>query len=92
MPRESKEGPEYSREREIKVILEDMQSSIRVFGEGLNDVRENLNDVRDRVIHLEEDVSIIKTDVAVIKSIIPTLATKKDLAVLDHRLIVLESK
>ena len=79
MPRSNKSnkfGPEFSREREFKVILEDLQSQFRTFGEGLQivregledvregleDVREGLDDVRSRLGRLESDVTWIKSE------------------------------
>lgn len=53
MSKVPKKGPEYSREREFKVILEDLQSQFRVFGEGLEIVRKGLEDVRDRLGRVE---------------------------------------
>ena len=75
MPKPTKDNPEFSREREFKVILEDIQSQFRTFGEGLDrlDQRvERLEEIVPRVEHIERDV-------AAIKFVIPTLATKKEL-------------
>ena len=81
MTKSRKYGPDYSREREFKVILEDFGKQFRTFGEGLEDVRERLG-------YLETDVSQIKKDVGVIKSAFPPFATQ----VSDHekRLKILE--
>ena len=44
MPKSDKHGPEFSRDREIKVLLEDLRGEFRVFGEGLQDVRKKLHE------------------------------------------------
>src|SRR3989338_2923531 len=68
-------GPEHSREREFTAILEDLRSQFRAFGESLTGVHEKL----EKLETLESDMSLFKSDMAMIKSIIPTIATKKDL-------------
>ena len=100
----NKNNPEFSREREFKVILEDLQKQFRTFGEGLegvqeglDDVRQGLDDVRQRLGRVEVDIVQIKTDatelklnMAFVKRVLPTLATKDDLLPLNKRLKVLE--
>ena len=62
-----KTGPEFSRDREIKVLLEDLRGEFRIFGEGLQDVRkelrEGLHDVRNRLERVENDIAQIKVKV-----------------------------
>lgn len=60
MNKPSKGKPEFSQEREFKVILEDIQSQFRVFGEGLQDVRDRLGRLEVSVTRLNEDMSLIK--------------------------------
>jgi hypothetical protein len=64
---------DYSRNREFTAILQDLRSQFQVFGERLGTLCEDVD-------ILKEDVATLKFDVSVIKSIIPTLATKKELA------------
>ncbi|MBI4357827.1 MAG: hypothetical protein HY584_00885 [Candidatus Omnitrophica bacterium] len=87
MPKPTRHNPEFSREREFKVILEDIQSQFRTFGEGLTDLRERMEHVEEIVPRVEN----IERDVAAIKFVIPTLATKKDLQAFEKRLTALES-
>ena len=77
MPRINKDNPEFSREREFKVILEDLHKEFHVFGESLEDVRERLGRVEIRLERVESDVSVIKL-------VVPTLATKRDLESLSN--------
>ena len=77
-------GPNYSRDREFTVVLEDLRSQFSVFGEQLTNVVEDVS-------VLKQDVATLKFDVSVIKSILPTLATKRDLETLSRRVSILES-
>ena len=79
-------GPEFSREREIKVLLEDLRIQFRTFGEGLDDVRNSVGRVEERVDKLSGkvdnmavDVEILKQDMAFVKRALQTVATKDDL-------------
>ncbi len=59
-----KPGEEYSRDREWAVILEDLRSQFRVFGEGLENVQkklEKLDDLDNRLAQVEENVAMIKS-------------------------------
>ncbi|MBI2094808.1 MAG: hypothetical protein HYT89_01395 [Candidatus Omnitrophica bacterium] len=86
MPKDKtpKPGPEYSKEREWRAVLEELQGQFRVFGDGLSDLQ-------DKVGQLQTDISTLKEDTSLIKTAIPTLATKKDLGALEKRLTTLES-
>ena len=61
------------------MILEDIQSQFRTFGEGLAGAREDLTGVREDVRVIKRRVGNIERDVMAIKIVIPTLATKKEL-------------
>ena len=66
-----KKDSEHSREREFTVVLEDIQSQFRVFGEGLGDVSNRLERVEDQLVKLdtiERDVSFTKIDIRSIKT------------------------
>ena len=54
-------GPEFSQDREIKVILEDIQSQFRVFGEGMEDVRSRLGKIETNVAEVKIDIHMIKS-------------------------------
>ena len=102
MSKTPRKGPDYSREREWGVILEDLQAQFRTFGEGLASVREELGgfrlEVRKRFEHLEMDIAFIKVNYATKKDLekalekaVEPLATKKDLELLEKRLTTLET-
>lgn len=71
MNRPPKRGPEFSREREWGVILEDLQSQFRTFGEGLQDVRNRLEGVEERLGRVEIKVNVIESKVNVMESAFP---------------------
>lgn len=67
MSKPIKKTSDYVPEREWQVILEDLRSQFRVFGEGmadmrkdLIDMRKDLTDVRHRVERIEDKVGIIE--------------------------------
>lgn len=95
-------GPEFSGDREFKVILEDIRSQFRAFGEGMDTVQRKLDALEglpQAVKELQEDVGLLKIDVSqlktqmafVIDKVLPTVATKDDLFRLEKRLTTLES-
>ena len=86
MPK-SKKGsePEFSREREFTVVLEDLRSQFRVFGEEQSAIKEDLHTVKEKVGQLVEDMFVVKTK-------LDQCATKKDLEVFDKRLTALETR
>lgn len=64
MPKSKQGGPEYSREREFKVILEQIETQFRTFGEGMDGVRHRLTQIEDhasRIPFIEADVATIKS-------------------------------
>ena len=72
-------NPEYSREREFKVILEDLHGQFKVFGEGQEDMRRGLNRIEDRVQNVEDKVAHLEVEMSFVRRVLPTLATKDDL-------------
>ena len=85
MTKPPKKRFEYSGERETQVLLEDLHSQFRVFGEGLNDVRKKLG----RLERIEEKLETLENDVSLIKLSLPHFASQ----ITDHdrRLTTLES-
>ena len=81
-------GSEFSRDREIKVILEDMQSQFRVFGEGLQDVREKVTGLDHKITHVDEKVSRLELKVIGLDHKVTGLDQK--VSSIDHRLINVE--
>lgn len=87
-----RKGPEYSGDREFKVILEDIQSQFRAFGEGMDTVQCKLDALQVDMSQLKTDVSQLKTQMSfVTDKVLPTVATKDDLFRLEKRLTSLES-
>ena len=86
MDRSSK-NPGPAPEHRLNIILEELQSQFRTFGDGLTDVQEKVESILKRLDPIEEDLRLIKSVI----SVIPTLATKKDLQELEKRLKALET-
>ena len=74
MSKSPSRGPEYSREREFKVILEHIESQFKTFGEGLQGVIIRLDKIEIRLDRIENDVDHIKIDLGIIKSAFPRFA------------------
>ena len=54
--------------REVSVLLEDLHSQFRIFGEGLSDVREKLDSVRGMVAAHEEKSTWSRLEIGSIKN------------------------
>ena len=87
----NKAGEEFSYEREWRVILEDLRSRFRVFGEGLGDVRGRIARVEDKVDTVGVKVDRLEIEMSFVRKVIPTVATKDDLRQLERRLVALET-
>ena len=90
----STKNPGPTPEHRLNVILEELQSQFRVFGEGLTDVQEKVSGISERLEKVEQDVFMVKSDVSIIKSVIsviPTLATKKDLEKVEKDVSAIKS-
>ncbi|MBI2095341.1 MAG: hypothetical protein HYT89_04155 [Candidatus Omnitrophica bacterium] len=76
-------------------ILEEIRSNFRTFGEGLSDVQEKTSDISDRLGHVEQKLDQGQLEIKAIRSVLPTLATNKDLEKFseefNRRLTTLES-
>ena len=83
----SSKNPGPAPEHRLNVILEELQSQFRAFGEGLEDVRAKVC----KIDGIDEKLTRVEGDVSMIKMVIPTLTTKKDLEKLEKRLITLET-
>ena len=93
-------------EREFKVILEDIYSQFRIFGEGLTGVNGRLDGMEQRLDRMEVrldrmegrldrvegDLQVLKSDMSFVKIVLKTVATKDDLLVIDRRLTALENR
>ena len=75
--------------REVAVLIEDLRSQFKVFGEGLDAVKAKVDSLFDQVGKLTEDVFVIKTDVRIIKADIAEI--KETLKSHEKRLAQLET-
>ena len=65
MTKAGKDRPEYSREREFKVLMEEIQSQFRTFGEGLETAQGKLDALEglpQAVEQLQRDVIYLQKD------------------------------
>lgn len=77
------------------IVLENLQSDFRVFGEGLQSVQHDISDLKRKVDIIDSNVYVLKNDVAVLKSDmsdVKKLLHTHDDTLLDHedRITVLE--
>ena len=100
-----KKGPEFSEERETRVLLEHLDSQFRVFGEGMADMRKDMTNMREditemrkdltevcgRVERIEGKVGHLESEMAFVRKVLPTVATKDDLKQTEKRLTALET-
>ena len=77
MNNKSNDHPEYSQEREWRVILEDLRSQFRVFGEDMKDVKQRLGSLEDDMVTVKEDIKLIKTAIPNIFSRLGALEAKR---------------
>jgi len=71
------------KEREFTVILEELRSEFRAYGEGLSALREKVDGIFEMTGKNTEDISTIRIDIRVIKN---------DMKMFDKRLSMLETK
>ncbi len=67
--------------REVSVLIEDLRSQFRVFGEGLRDVREKLDTVTGIVAENSENITLLRIGVS---------ATKDELVKVNGKLARIE--
>ena len=91
MAKSYKKDSEFSRDREFTVILEDLRSQFRVFGEGMEVMRTDLTDVRNRVGRIEVKVDHLEIEMVFVRKVLSTVATKDDLKQFEKRVTILEA-
>ena len=74
----------------IAVILEDLRSQFKVFGEGLQGVDEKVTRIRDDIERIQEDLAFIKMDLSWIKNELKAKVTREEHAALELRVVRLE--
>lgn len=76
-------GDEYSREREFKVLVESLQSQFKVFGEGMNDLRNKFGNFENKFEDLKTEVGYLKLE---------TLGLKHKIEGIENKVGGLENK
>ena len=72
------------------VVLEDLRSQFKVFGEGLEAVRKRGDETFEAVGELKEDVAVLKEDVAVLKEDVTVL--KEDMQEVKEELHLIHNE
>lgn len=76
----------------VAVILEDLRSQFKVFGEALGGLIERHNDHIEMTAKNSEDIEIIKSDIAFIKVELKKFIRVEEFESLEKRVVLLENK
>lgn len=71
------------------VVLEDLRSDFKVFGESLDFVKDKVSRIDERLIKVESDLEILKAEVALIRH---NQVTRDEFKLLESRVLHLENK
>ena len=84
-------------DREFGVILEDIRSDFKVFGETLLEVKKRGDDTFEAVGELKEDVAVLKEDMVFVKEELGLIrnelkekVSREEFALLEKRVLSLE--
>ena len=83
MPKPPRQSPEYSREREFKVILEDLHGQFKVFGEGQKDLCQRVERIEQKLDGVEQKVDTIEMKVNVIEMKVNVIEIKVNAIEMD---------
>jgi hypothetical protein len=75
-----------------EVLLEDLHSKFRVFGESLSVVKEKVNATFNLVGEMKQDIEIMKTDIEFIKTELKKFIRIEEFQTLEKRVALLEKK
>jgi hypothetical protein len=71
---EQVENKDFMPKAQVEIMLEDIRSDFKVFGEGLNDVKktvdlilEDIDEIKSDIVDMKSDIVYIKTDIVDIK-------------------------
>ena len=83
-------------DREFAVILEDIRSQFRIFGEGLAGIREKMEErfiqLEKRLLYMEEGLARMQVDIHYIKNNMKIKVDLEEFQNLENRVIMLEKK
>ena len=85
------EGWKTSKKDQYAVVLEDLRSNFKAFGENLDFVRKDLKDVKSAVESHTQMIGRIMIDIEEIKSGMREKVDRRDFVKLEKRLVVLEA-
>lgn len=80
------------KDREFTVILEDLKSQFRVFGEGLEGLDNKVDDIIEMTGKNTENIEIMKSDIAFIKTELRKFVRVEEFETLERRVALLEKK
>ena len=72
------DGNEFSQEREFKVILEDIYTQFRVFGEGMQDVQKKLGKIDGRLDRIEIRLDHVEIRLTAVETRLTGVETRLD--------------
>jgi len=79
-------------DKHVRILLEDIRSKFRVFGEGQKDIQKQLKDIREMIAKNTEDIEIIKSDIAFIKTELKKFVRVEEFSTLGKRVALIERK
>ena len=79
-------------DKHVKILLEDIRSQFRVFGESLDDTNRRVKATQEMVAKNTEDIEIIKSDIAFIKTELKKFVRVEEFTALEKRVALIERK
>jgi hypothetical protein len=79
-------------DKHVRILLEDIRSQFRAFGEGQQDIQRQLKDIRGMTAKNSENIEIIKLDIAFIKTELKKFIRVEEFSALEKRVALVERK
>ena len=79
-------------DKHVRILLEDIRSQFRAFGEGQQDIQRQLKNIREMGAKNTEDIEVIKLDIAFIKTELKKFIRVEEFSALEKRVALIERK